>query len=40
MWPLKTITHGHGGLEPLPSPEGSGGETSQPSTEGSGGEAG
>ena len=40
MWPLKTVTRGHGGSEPLPSTEGSGGEAYQPSTEGSGGEAG
>ena len=26
MWPLKTITRGHGGSESLPSSEGSGGE--------------
>ena len=38
MWPLKTITRGHGGSEPLPSAEGSGGKAGQPSTEGRGGE--
>ena len=40
MWPLKTITHRHGGSEPLPSAEGSGGGAYQPSTKGCGGEAG
>ena len=40
MWPLQTVTCGHGGTEPLPSTEGSGGEAHQPSTEGSSGEAG
>ena len=28
MWPLQTITRGHGGSKPMPSTKGSGGEKS------------